>query len=129
MSAGSPGDNISGSDPFAGVWIDTQGNESWTVTNNGGCSTWLGVTAGAVCDDCSGTYTSTGANSAVLTLSCVPRSACSVSGVHTDVGSIVRSGCTFTYDYNYGGGSGSQTVTKSAGTTVNVCASIDAGTH
>jgi hypothetical protein len=122
-----PGDGTAASEPFAGVWTDTQNNETWTVTNNAGCSTWVGQMAGNICDYCSGTYTTTGATTAVLTLSCVPRSTCSVSGVHTDTGTLTLSGCSFTYAYNYGGGSATQTVTKTAATTINVCGSIDAG--
>jgi hypothetical protein len=115
-------------DPFAGVWSGVQGNESYAFTNSGGCSSWTGSIEGMVCDVCTGTYTLTGAATASATLYCRPTGSCSVSPVHTDIGTFTLSGCSITYDYNYGGGSSTVSATRTAETTMNVCPPPDAGT-
>lgn len=121
-------DGATRSDPFEGVWTDTQGSETWTVTNGSGCSMWVGAASGTVCDYCVGTYAVTGTNTGNSTLSCTPRSSCSVSPAHTDVGALVLSSCSFTYTYNYGGGSSNQTLTRVSDAPGNVCGLIEAGT-
>ena len=98
--------DTSAADWFAGVWTGVQAGEAFTVTNSGGCSIWTGTVDGVLCDYCWGTYTLTGAGTGTSSLSCEPKSSCSVSPVHTDTGNITFTGCTFLYDYAYAGASG-----------------------
>jgi hypothetical protein len=91
-------------DPFAGVWAGSQGGESFTLTNNAGCSVWVGRAAGMLCDFCSGTYVAAEAGSANATAQCAPAGGCSTSPPHTDVGAYTLSpdGGSLTYLYNFG---------------------------
>ncbi len=123
-----PVDGAVVTDPFAGVWTGIQGNETFTFTNNAGCSTWTGSVGEAICDLCVGTYVQTDAGVASATLQCHPVGACSVSAAHTDTGPYKLSGCSITYDYNFGSGSASFVATRVSDTTVDVCGQIDGGT-
>ena len=123
-----PVDGAVVADPFAGVWTGLQGNETFTFTNNAGCSSWTGSSGGTICDLCVGTYVQTDAGVASATLECRPVGACSVSPAHTDTGPYKLSGCSITYDYNFGSGSASFVATRVSDTTVNVCSQIDGGT-
>jgi hypothetical protein len=123
-----PVDGAVVADPFAGVWTGLQGNETFTFTNNGGCSSWTGSSGSTLCDICTGTYVQTDAGVATAVLHCRPVGACSVSAAHMDTGPYKLSGCSITYDYDYGGGMNSFTAMRVADTTVNVCAQLDGGT-
>src|SRR5258708_28762759 len=70
-------------DPFAGVWRGDQQGITFTLTNSGGCSTWIAVSAGTACGFCGGTYTVTGPTTATSAVSC---SAGCGGGAHTDTG-------------------------------------------
>lgn len=126
---GSGGDAGSGecataSDPFSGVWTSEEGGETWTVTNDSGCSTWIGKAADTVCDSCVGTYEINGLNSAQLDLSCTHESSCSVSPDHMDTGTLTRSGCSITYSYSYGTGSNVQSANWVSSTAADVCSAV-----
>jgi hypothetical protein len=123
-----PVDGAAVADPFAGVWTGLQGGETFTFTNNAGCSTWTGSVGEMICDLCVGTYVQTDAGVASATLQCRPVGACSVSAAHTDTGPYTLSGCSLTYDYNFGGGSASFMATRLSDTTADVCGQVDGGT-
>ncbi|HXI54524.1 MAG TPA: hypothetical protein VNO55_00565 [Polyangia bacterium] len=123
-----PVDGAVVTDPFAGVWTGVQGSETFTFTNNAGCSTWTGSVGGMICDLCVGTYVQTDAGVASATLQCHPVGACSVSAAHTDTGPYKLSGCSITYDYNFGSGSASFMATRVSDTTADVCGQVDGGT-
>ncbi|MEA2700826.1 MAG: hypothetical protein QOI66_5097 [Myxococcales bacterium] len=123
-----PVDGAVVTDPFAGVWTGVQGSETFTFTNNTGCSTWTGSVGATICDLCVGTYVQTDAGVASATQQCRPVGACSASAAHTDTGPYKLSGCSITYDYNFGSGSASFVATRVSDTTVDVCGQIDGGT-
>ncbi len=111
-------------DPFAGVWRGDQQGITFTLTNSGGCSTWIAVSAGTACGFCGGTYTVTGPTTATSAVSC---SAGCGGGAHTDTGTLTLSGCSVTYAYDFGSGANSWTGDRVADATGNVCAEADAG--
>ena len=112
-------------DPLAGVWRGVQGTTTYTLTNSGGCSTWVGVQNGTACAFCGGTYAVTGPTSGTSTVSC--GAGCG-GAAHTDTGTLTLSGCSLTYSYNFGSGSSSWIGSRIADATGDICAQADAGT-
>jgi hypothetical protein len=111
-------------DPLAGVWRGVQQGITFTLTNSGGCSTWIGVQNGTACAVCGGTYAVTGPTSGTSTVSC--STGCG-GGAHTDTGTLTLSGCSVTYAYDFGNGGSSWTGSRVADATGNVCAQAEAG--
>jgi hypothetical protein len=111
-------------DPLAGVWRGVQQGVTYTLTNSGGCSTWVGAQNGADCSTCGGTYAVTGSTTGTSTVSC--GAGCG-GGAHTDTGTLTLSGCSIIYTYDFGNGSSSWTGSRIADATGNVCAQAEAG--
>jgi hypothetical protein len=110
-----------------GVWTGTQGGETFTATIGNGCAIFEGTAAGTLCDYCAGTYAIVDATHASATIACTPRSACSTSPAHTDVGTLTRSRCSLNYTYNFGSGNGVWTGNRVSDVQVDVCSQADGG--
>jgi hypothetical protein len=112
-----------------GVWVGTQGGETFTVTFRDGCTIWKGTIAGTLCDYCAGTYSITVPDTATSTVYCKPVAACSGSSVHTDVGTLSLKGCGIDYAYSYGSGTNTWSGVRLSDAPGDACGLIDAGSN
>lgn len=94
--SGSPGPFCpdAGADPVAGIWVGSQGGETWTFSFCGGS-----VHAMAINDSCSGAYAVTGNATATGLLDCHPLNP-QGTATHTDNGTFtVTNGVLIDYVY------------------------------